>query len=342
MKPSSAALSLLIVMVVAAACGVASPPAAIDTATPPATRTPTSLPSPTLTSTPDALSEASATAPLRISALPVCRQPSQIDLGELTLAFIADWDGDQDVYLVQADGSGVVQITDNATIDRAPRWSPDGQKLAYIDDLTRRPRLIVSNADGSNASMVPFDREVFFDLVWSTTAQQIVLLSGSELIAVDLDTGEAVNLTGGARYELELPSFSPDGGRIVFAAAVPVTGGWAEDRLFTVKVDGTGLTELSVPTGYPRWPTWSPQGDEILFEGVAQSGMVGLYVARLDGSIRRLDANPKETGSLPSWSPDGTMIAYVEGDSKSGASGRPMDALHVATVNEGVDETVLT
>ena len=61
------------------------------------------------------------------------------------MAFVADWDGYAEVYVIHADGTGLVGITDNTTVDTAPKWSPDGQRLAFIHDPGRRPTLMVFN-----------------------------------------------------------------------------------------------------------------------------------------------------------------------------------------------------
>ncbi|MFV2043622.1 MAG: hypothetical protein ACC700_10365 [Anaerolineales bacterium] len=341
MKPSRATVSLLIVMVLAAACGVASPPAAIDTETPPATRTPTALPSPTLSVTPDVLPGPSPTPSLPSAALPVCARPSEIELSELTLAFMADWDGPSEIYRIQADGSRLVQLTDNTTSEDGPKWSPDGRRLAFIDNFVWKARLMVSDADGSNAKIVAPDMEVSSDLVWSSTGQQIVFRSVDDLFAVEVETGAAVNLTRG--LGAGLPSFSPEGDRMVFVGFMPDAAGPPQSRLFTVRVDGTELAELSFPMGEADWPTWHPVRDEILFRGEVPGQGRDLYVASLDGSTRSLGVDPEYYATQPTWSPDGTMIAYVVPDVIYGAEGPGLGkhSLRVIGDSESTDVPVL-
>ena len=257
------------------------------------------------------------------------------------MAFVADWDGYAEVYVIHADGTGLVGITDNTTVDTAPKWSPDGQRLAFIHDPGRRPTLMVFNPADSSSSFVPADVDIFFDLVWSPTGQHVVLLSGYDLFAVDVLTGEALSLTGEAGFELELPNLSPEGDRLV-VAGYSIELGPPENRLFVVNLDGSGMTELRFRAGDARWPSWHPLKDEILFEGEVEGEGVGLYVATLDGSISKLDASPNEAGSLPAWSPDGTMIAYIVGEPDRGVTGESRDSLHVATASEDIVEAVLT
>ena len=281
------------------------------------------------------------TEPLVPSPLPVCSQPPSVGLDEMELAFVADWDADGEIYTIQADGSGLVQVTDNETQEALPRWSPDGRQLAYIDDQFGTSRLVVSNADGSNASRVATDLEATWGVVWSPTGRQVVFRSSRSqnwhLFSVDVQTGDVVNLTRGAQFTpYGHPSFSPEGDRMVVGVRMPDNAGPPEIRLFIVRADGTGLTELSFPAGdADDWPVWNPLTDEILFQGLVRGQGVGLYVASPDGPISRLKAEPEYLLSYPSWSPDGTMIAYVALETPQAT------ALHVATKNEDVDEIVL-
>lgn len=43
------------------------------------------------------------------------------------IAFASDRDGDFDIYLMNADGTGPVKLTDNTSVDLYPDWSPDGR-----------------------------------------------------------------------------------------------------------------------------------------------------------------------------------------------------------------------
>ena len=53
------------------------------------------------------------------------------ELSEGLIAFASDRDGDFEIYTMNADGSNVVKLTDNTTLDEKPSWSPDGQRITY-------------------------------------------------------------------------------------------------------------------------------------------------------------------------------------------------------------------
>ncbi len=65
------------------------------------------------------------------------------------LAFVSDRDGNSEVYVMNADGSGQRNLTRNAAFDADPSWSPDGRKLAFVSNRDGSYRVHVMNADGS-------------------------------------------------------------------------------------------------------------------------------------------------------------------------------------------------
>jgi len=70
---------------------------------------------------------------------------------------------------VRVQGSGVVDIASARVI---PEWSPDGQRLAYFDQVTAN--IGVMNADGSGATPLPTGSDVETDPRWSPDGRQIL------------------------------------------------------------------------------------------------------------------------------------------------------------------------
>jgi Tol biopolymer transport system component len=77
--------------------------------------------------------------------------------------------------------------------------------------------------------------------------------------------------------------------------------------IFTVRPDGSGLTNLTPSGGFERNPAWSPDGSKILFAGTDD-----LYVMEADGSGRVMLARGNAEVGGYSWSPDGRMIAFTQ------------------------------
>ncbi len=64
------------------------------------------------------------------------------------IAFVSGRNGNKEVYVVNADGSGKRNLTRNPAADLAPIWSPDGRKIAFESDRDRDAEIYVMNADG--------------------------------------------------------------------------------------------------------------------------------------------------------------------------------------------------
>ena len=72
-------------------------------------------------------------------------------LGSDRIAFTSRRDGNREIYVTNADGSGQTRLTDNPYSDQDPSWSPDGTKIAFVSErLGAGTDIYVMNADGSD------------------------------------------------------------------------------------------------------------------------------------------------------------------------------------------------
>lgn len=85
--------------------------------------------------------------PQGITADPGDTAPASYDS---KIAFMSHRDGDWEVYMVNADGSGLKRLTNNPANDGLPTWSPDGRLIAFISDRDGAWGVWVMNADGGD------------------------------------------------------------------------------------------------------------------------------------------------------------------------------------------------
>jgi Tol biopolymer transport system component len=96
------------------------------------------------------------------------------------IAFSSDRDGDSEVYVINADGTGLVQLTDNKGYDGRPRWSPDGRQIAFETDREGDWDIYVMNADGSSPKALTVNAKAADWMEsWSPDGQWLVYASNS-------------------------------------------------------------------------------------------------------------------------------------------------------------------
>jgi WD40-like Beta Propeller Repeat len=142
------------------------------------------------------------------------------------------------IYVMNADGSGLRDLSARAggMSDSDPDWAPDGSRVAFVrTPRAGAPEIWVMNADGSGAHRV---------------------------VALSIATGISSMSVGDFAVQ---PRWSPDGGRIAYAA-VPRTqnpGAPLYPNIFVVNANGSGETQLTDNDLINSNPVWSPDGAQI-------------------------------------------------------------------------------
>ena len=70
------------------------------------------------------------------------------------IAFVSDRDGNEEIYVMNANGTGQVRLTDMVDSDTSPRWSPDGTKIVFESDRDGNREIYTMNADGTGQTRV--------------------------------------------------------------------------------------------------------------------------------------------------------------------------------------------
>ena len=235
------------------------------------------------------------------------------------IAFQTNRDGNYEVYSMNPDGSGQTNLTNNASVDGNPTWSPDGTKIAFASDRDGNYEVYVMNADGSGQTRLTNNASFDYEPTWSPDGTKIAFTSDrdpdGEIFVMNADGSAQVQLTFNGTFDDE-PSWSPDGTKIAYINQVP--GGVRE--IFTMNPDGSGQTNLTNNGGFNSGPDWSPDGTKIAYHSGA--GFCGpnceVFTMNADGSAQTNRTNNPASDSHPAWSPDGTKIAFTSNRDAAG------------------------
>lgn len=182
------------------------------------------------------------------------------------------------IATVHPDGRHRKTLTSETGVQEAPKWSPDGESIAY---------------DGFP---FPVDEANFAISIW----------------VIHADDSDPRQLTHDA-LDVE-PVFSPDGTKIAFGRITGDSPDGQLEGIYVIKADGTGLREVVAPRAGLEHPDWSPDGRSITFniapENPAAADSGSILAVRPDGSGLRVlqQATSRFKFFKAVWSPDGRSM----------------------------------
>ena len=226
------------------------------------------------------------------------------------LVFVSNRDGDDELFLMNANGSGLRQLTRNRAVDTTPAWSPDGRSLVFASNRAGgEHKLYLLRLNPGSARPLTTGPRTAFDIApsWSPDSRLIAFASNraayanSDIWLVRPNGTGLRRLTRTAGSESHpgdegTPAFSPDGRRIAFS-----TNRDRQQEIYVMDADGTGVRRLTRAPGRDDiLPRWSPDGRSIAFTGTPfPQGQPSVYVVpAAGGAVRRLTA-----GGDASWRP---------------------------------------
>ena len=188
------------------------------------------------------------------------------------------------LYVMNADGSGLSRLTHPALGMYRLVWSPDGRTIYY-------GRYLVST-DGSGSRMLPY---ITLTPVWSPDGRRIAFTrpregqtgpgpccdpSPADIYVMNADASGTRRLTHNAGYNAE-PAWSPDGRKIAFRSTRD-----GNREIYAMNADGSNQRNLTRNPAKDSRPSWSPDGRRIAFVS-DRDGRLEAHVMNADGSGQR-------------------------------------------------------
>jgi TolB protein len=209
------------------------------------------------------------------------------------IAFMNNYDGDFEICVMNADGTGVKQLTKNSAVDAYPSWSPDGAKIAFTSSRDGDFDVYVMNANGSDQTNITSEDRGNDDFPrWSPDGRFIAIETDGyggvipELITPD---GTFQANVGSVAYATFFDSWSPDGRSFLVDSN---SGG--DFDIYRYDLYGGGPLQgnlmqrkvVSDDSASEGSAIWSPDGKQIAFSS-NRDGDFEIYVMDAAGGPQR-------------------------------------------------------
>lgn len=199
--------------------------------------------------------------------------PTPIGGGAAQIAFASDRvDGIPQIFLINIDGTDLVQVTNVDEGACQPDWSPDGLSIIFTSPCLK-------NQDEYPSSSL-----------W------VMKVDGSSLTPLTTSPGGDFD-----------PAWSPDGQGVAFTS---LRDGPAQ--VYVMNLDGSGLKNLTDDLAHDRQPVWSPTGSQLLFVSRRLSVYELWTIPSTGGDEQRFSRTVARDNTHPDWSTDGQLLIYEQ------------------------------
>ena len=210
------------------------------------------------------------------------------------VVFQSNRTGTNQLYVMDGDGTHLIQLTDELLGAETPKWSPDGRVIlysSYVGDDNND--VFVIDVDGRNKRQLTDSPGYDGHASWSLDGTRIIFNSDRTTPGPDAEWDQrwheifSMDATGGDVRQhtwqqsiCTYPSFSPDQSHIVYrrvtstpAMSWDLTPGERNSEIFVALADGSDEHNLSNNAAFDGWPAWSPTGgmDRVRFQSYRSS-----------------------------------------------------------------------
>jgi Tol biopolymer transport system component len=234
------------------------------------------------------------------------------------IAFVANVAGNWDLFLMNSDGSDLLQLTETPLDERAPAISPDGQKIAYS---TSDGALWIITLGAKEPMKLPLPEGRYNYPSWSPTGASLVYTvytfsphgEDADLWMYTFEDGKNKQLLTQTGVQ-DFSQISPSGDSLLYSSSGTATlagsGVTVIQQLWLASLRDGKVKQLLLAHGKDTEPAWSPDATRIVFSS-DRAGNPDLWLMSTDGDHLTQLTSGVAAKTHPVWSPSGQEIAYI-------------------------------
>lgn len=224
------------------------------------------------------------------------------------ITFVTEKGKAKEIAVIDYDGYGFQQLTSLNSLNVSPRWSPDGEKIAFTSYIMENPDLLILPLNDKKAYRLSNQQGLNTAPAWSPDAKKIALTmtkdGNAEIYVMEIKGGKTRRLTNHPAIDSS-PSWSPDGREIVFTSDRS-----GAPQIYLMDSEGGNVRRLTFEGNYNDSPAWSPRGDRIAFVS-RDEGRFHIYTINVNGEELVKLTDGIGNNENPCWSPDGLRLAFA-------------------------------
>jgi TolB protein len=230
-----------------------------------------------------------------------------------------------EIFTIDINSKREKRLTNNDYLDIYPVWSPDSEQIAYLSWPDSTLDIFLMDKEGNNSRLLYDSGFHDADIDW--VGDKLVFTRNNQIWIMNSNGTDATAITNppraGERGNANLPfgdydpRINPDDDIVIFERLENDRSTHGNYNFYQVKIDGTGLEQITY-TGYTQGlPNWSPSGTEILFivAAINDEGKYDMHRMNMDGANERnitpeyFPANFLIHEAI--FAPEGTIIYFI-------------------------------
>ncbi len=224
------------------------------------------------------------------------------------IAFISQQGKGKELAMIDYDGAGLQQLTFSQSLNLSPRWSPQGDRIAFTSYIMDNPDLLILRLSDRKPYRISNQVGLNTSPAWSPDGKKIALtltIDGNpEIYVMEYASRKLQRLTNHPAIDSS-PSWSPDGREIAFTSDRS-----GSPQLYLMDAQGGNIRRLTFDGSYNESPAWSPRGDRIAFVS-RDNGRFHIYTISVTGEELMKLTDGASDNENPCWSPNGLHIAFA-------------------------------